>query len=225
MFNKICLLGDFAAGKTSLNRRFVERRFSHQYLSTVGARISHKTVVLESNAQQAICNVPLIIWDLEGRTKFKDISPMYLQGASGGIIVADATRRETITRIREYIDLFTAINSQAAVIIALNKVDLISPQTLDDLLPLVSFESDSRVLATYQTSAKTGENVDAVFRALASHLRGRLNNQKQLVPLYGQQNKMIQQHYVSRQLNLQPASAGAFNFSPSRSESLQCGRS
>ncbi|NEQ23749.1 MAG: GTP-binding protein, partial [Microcoleus sp. SIO2G3] len=33
---KICLVGDFGVGKTSLIRRFVEQQFSDQYLSTVG---------------------------------------------------------------------------------------------------------------------------------------------------------------------------------------------
>ncbi|NER02612.1 MAG: GTP-binding protein, partial [Okeania sp. SIO3C4] len=32
---KICLVGDFGVGKTSLIRKFVDRQFSDQYLSTV----------------------------------------------------------------------------------------------------------------------------------------------------------------------------------------------
>ncbi len=39
---KICLLGDFSVGKTSLVERFVYNRFSDRYLSTIGVKISKK---------------------------------------------------------------------------------------------------------------------------------------------------------------------------------------
>ena len=41
---KICLVGDYAVGKTSLIRRFVDRQFSDRYLSTIGVKISRKIV-------------------------------------------------------------------------------------------------------------------------------------------------------------------------------------
>lgn len=41
---KICLIGDFGVGKTSLIRQFVDRQFSDKYLSTVGVKISRKLV-------------------------------------------------------------------------------------------------------------------------------------------------------------------------------------
>jgi hypothetical protein len=44
MAKKICLLGDFGVGKTSLIRHFVDRQFSQDYLSTVGVQISRKLV-------------------------------------------------------------------------------------------------------------------------------------------------------------------------------------
>jgi small GTP-binding protein len=77
---KICLVGDFGVGKTSLIRRFVDRQFSDEYLSTVGVKISRKTLELEGVRQQDQLNLQLLIWDLEGHTKFKAIAPSYLQG-------------------------------------------------------------------------------------------------------------------------------------------------
>ena len=44
MQKKVCLLGDFAVGKTSLVRRYVEGRFDDKYLSTIGVKISRKTL-------------------------------------------------------------------------------------------------------------------------------------------------------------------------------------
>lgn len=65
---KICLIGDFGVGKTSLIRRFVENQFSDEYLSTVGVKISRKPVDIPGGSV-----VQLLIWDLEGRTNLKPI--------------------------------------------------------------------------------------------------------------------------------------------------------
>lgn len=47
---KVCVLGDFAIGKTSLIRRFVEGRFDEAYLSTIGTHISRKPLDLGGQA-------------------------------------------------------------------------------------------------------------------------------------------------------------------------------
>ena len=39
---KICLLGSFAVGKTSLVQRFVNSIFSEKYLTTIGVKIDQK---------------------------------------------------------------------------------------------------------------------------------------------------------------------------------------
>lgn len=161
------MVGDFGVGKTSLIRRFVERQFSDQYLSTVGVKISKKILELETGEPQKELKLQLMIWDLEGHTKFKAIAPSYLQGSSGALVVADVTRQETLDRIPEHINLFLSINPKGVVIIALNKSDLVDAEKLEKLAQLVSNSVSQRVLANYQTSAKTGAYVDEMFEKLA----------------------------------------------------------
>jgi small GTP-binding protein len=156
---KICMVGDFGVGKTSLIRRFVDRQFSDQYLSTVGVKISRKLV--ES------VNLQLLIWDLEGHTKFKGITPSYLQGASGAVVVADVSRLETIERLSEHVQLFSSINPKGAIVVALNKSDLVDEEKLAKLTELVPVKDCERVVEIYQTSAKTGAYVDQMFQQLA----------------------------------------------------------
>lgn len=59
---KICMLGGFSVGKTSLVRRYVHSVFSDAYLTTVGVKIDKKIVTLPDRT------VNLILWDLAGRT-------------------------------------------------------------------------------------------------------------------------------------------------------------
>ncbi|NJR37838.1 MAG: GTP-binding protein [Leptolyngbyaceae cyanobacterium CSU_1_4] len=163
----MCLIGDFGVGKTSLINRFVDRQFSDQYLSTVGVKISRKLIEVEKAGTPTVFQ--LLIWDIEGSTKFKTIAPTYLQGAKGAIVVADVTRPETLEHLAEHIERFTNLNPQGVFVIALNKSDLIDPEQLDVLLK-ASQNYPLSVLSIYSTSAKTGIHVDQLFQTLAKHL-------------------------------------------------------
>jgi small GTP-binding protein len=161
------MIGDFSVGKTSLIRRFVDRQFSDQYLSTVGVKISRKTVECTLAEQQKQVNVQLLIWDLEGNTKFKTVTPTYLQGASGAVVVADVSRQVTLDHIAEHIQCFLSINPNGFVIIALNKADLLYEEQMLQVGHSLSLNTSDKVIATYGTSAKMGLYVDAIFEKLA----------------------------------------------------------
>ena len=88
---KICLLGGFGVGKTSLVSRFVHSIFSDKYLTTVGVKIDKKRVDLGSQ------QVDLVIWDIYGEDDFQKVRMSYLRGASGYLLVADGTRRSPST--------------------------------------------------------------------------------------------------------------------------------
>lgn len=163
---KICLVGDFGVGKTSLIRRFIDRQFSDRYLSTVGVRVSRKMIELPQTRQRGFQHLQLLIWDIEGNTKFKAIAPTYLQGARGAIMVGDTTRPETVDGLAQHIEKFLSINPKGFVVVALNKADLIDVERLERLKQRSQFQ-DPRVLNTYTTSAKTGEDVDCIFQTLA----------------------------------------------------------
>ena len=146
-------------------RRLQQEYTSDQYLTTVGVKISRKQLAVTGD-QEGEKKIQLVIWDIEGHTKFKSIAPSYLQGASGAIIVADLKRPETIDHITDHLELFASVNSdKAKVIVALNKSDLIDQDLENYRLPQYP-----QVLGTYPTSAKTNHNVDQVFAQLARSL-------------------------------------------------------
>ncbi len=164
---KICLIGDFGVGKTSLIRRFVDRQFSDQYLSTVGVKISRKSMDVSNLEQQKKITLQLLIWDIEGSTKFKGVSASYFQGAKGAIIVGDVTRPESLENILEHIQAFSKVNPQGKTVVALNKSDLIDAEYLEKYCQLYSFSDNKSFVSTYASSAKSGTNVDEIFQSLA----------------------------------------------------------
>jgi len=164
MQKKICMLGAFAVGKTSLVRRFVEGRFDDRYLSSIGVKISRKSVVLT----QATLN--LIVWDLAGSEDYNGLQASYLQGALGGIVICDFTRADTLRSWEYYTRRLRQVNPSARVVLVANKADLVEARALsdDDLHRASALCDDAISVAPYfLSSAKTGENVEAVFQRLA----------------------------------------------------------
>jgi small GTP-binding protein len=156
---KICLLGDFAVGKTSLVRRFVEGRFDDRYLSTIGVKISRK--LIEREAQ----TLKVILWDLAGGEDFKSYEPSYLRGSLGALVVCDLTRLETLDRATRYRDQFLEINPGACLLLAANKADLKAEREFELADLQAAGETFGRPCLL--TSAKTGEQVEDAFLALA----------------------------------------------------------
>ena len=153
---KILLLGDFSVGKTSLVKRYVDGTFDDRYLTTIGVKISKK--LLKTNG----VDFELIIWDVEGATPNKKIPLEYYRGASGAILVADATRKETLENLQELKDIFLTANPNAKFVTAHNKVDLLSEIAVECL----HLEEGDGFL----TSAKDDKNVEELFAALAKEI-------------------------------------------------------
>ena len=159
---KVCLLGDFAVGKTSLIRRFVEDRFDDKYLSTIGVKISRKSLTREDHL------LNLLIWDLAGGDDFSKAGSSYLRGATGALIVCDLSRKETVGPLEYYAQQLRAINESAVLIFIGNKVDLVEEQEIspDDLAEIAqTFEAPLLL-----TSALLGSNVEEAFNCLAQKI-------------------------------------------------------
>lgn len=161
---KIILIGDFATGKTSLIRRYVDNQFSDTYLSTIGVKISRKSIVLENNTVQGL------IWDIEGGTEIKPVNITYLTGAHGCLIIADITREETIANIATYLDTINSITPSAPVILVLNKYDKLEDAAAEQILEEVRQTYDHKVKYVYLSSAKSNKGVEEMFRMLAHHM-------------------------------------------------------
>ncbi len=163
---KVCLLGDFAVGKTSLVQRFVYNRFSDKYLSTIGVKVSRKTVVVPDGDD--VVEVTMMLWDLAGSQDFEGVRANYLRGAAGALMVCDMTRPETLASLERYFQDLQEVSAHAVTLIVGNKSDL----TDQVRLPAAQIEEMAATHRTqvYLTSAKTGTNVEEAFRRLGEIL-------------------------------------------------------
>ncbi|HNJ40987.1 MAG TPA: Rab family GTPase, partial [Acidobacteriota bacterium] len=123
---KVCLLGAYAVGKTSLVARFVKSIFSEKYHTTVGVKIDKKTIQIDQ--QTLSC----ILWDLHGEDEFQKVRMSYLRGSSGYLLVVDGTRRTTLQTAIELQRTVEEAVGKVPFILVLNKSDLIYEWELDE---------------------------------------------------------------------------------------------
>jgi small GTP-binding protein len=155
---KICMLGAFAVGKTSLVARFVQGIFSEKYHTTVGVKIDKKVVSVGPQT------LSLILWDLYGEDEFQKIRMSYLRGSSGYLLVVDGTRLLTLEHA-----LLLQKSAQEALgdvpfVLLLNKADLADEWEIpQESLAELTQHGWSVII----TSAKTGQGVEEAFLVLA----------------------------------------------------------
>ncbi len=156
------MLGTFAVGKTSLVRQYVDSIFSEQYQTTLGVKIDKKVVTLRDNS------VSLVIWDVQGDEGGEIALPVYLKGMAAYILVLDPTRAHTLQHASQMQKLIEQKHGALDYVLAINKADLREQWVLtsDGLETL-----KSGALATFETSAKTGQNVEQMFVSLATRLQ------------------------------------------------------
>lgn len=167
---KICMLGDFAVGKTSLVRRYVLGEFSPVYHATLGVNIYKHTDTIGLADKEPV-QLNQVLWDIEGFQQRTDLLQTYIHGASGAIIVGDVTRDDTQESMTRHARFFLEQRPGRPVVFALNKADLLADADADADDP----ETADALAARFGgrpivTSALDGRAVPDLFRALGQRI-------------------------------------------------------
>jgi len=158
---KVCMLGTFAVGKTSLVRRFVESIYSDKYHTTVGVKVDKKLVWVGET------ELTLVLWDIEGTESERDLQDSYLRGAGGYLLVADGTRQDTLYKALALQSRAQEILGTVPFLILINKADLANQWSITEREMTALREKGWEVVIT---SAKTGSSVEGAFQTLANKL-------------------------------------------------------
>ncbi len=162
---KVCMLGTFGVGKTSLVRQFVYHKFDESYLSTIGVQLSNKTVHLEHQSKSVQLN--LILWDLAHLEKFDAVVKNYFHGSHGAVVVMDLSRPQSFQEYENFIRPFFDVNPNSKIVLVGNKTDIEKTDAAkSDVVKL----ANELVCPCFFTSAKTGERVEEMFVKLAGSL-------------------------------------------------------
>ena len=156
---KLVIMGDEGVGKSSLIVRFVENKFSSEYISTIGVDFLVKEIQL-GDAKKA----KLVIWDIGGQEQWKAKLNLYLKGADGGVVICDLTRPASGKSVVSWVEALKKHAGDVPYIIVGNKIDLKRKITKK------AFEAIEKDHLHFESSAKTGEIVEEFFKEIAKQM-------------------------------------------------------
>ncbi|ODV93059.1 hypothetical protein PACTADRAFT_52181 [Pachysolen tannophilus NRRL Y-2460] len=160
MIMKLLLVGDSGVGKSCLLLRFVEDKFNPSFITTIG--IDFKIRTIEINGKK----IKLQVWDTAGQERFRTITTAYYRGAMGIILVYDVTDERSFHSIKNWYQTVNQhANDDAQLILVGNKCDdqdsrQVSKEEAEAL-------AEELHIPFIEASAKSNENVDAIFFKLA----------------------------------------------------------
>jgi len=156
---KILLIGDSFVGKTSLLLKYCDGQFPEAHMATIGVEFKDKIINVGK------WKVRLQIWDTSGQERFRSITQNFYRNADGILFVYDVTNRESFSHIKDWLMDSQVEDSDIKRILVGNKVDLEDKRAID-AEKMNSF-AESKKMKCFETSAKSGENVETIFKEIS----------------------------------------------------------
>ncbi|XP_050304702.1 ras-related protein Rab-37-like [Anthonomus grandis grandis] len=170
--HKTILLGDSGVGKTSLLVKFDTGKFeSGKFSATVGIGFTSKVVDVDNT------KVKLQIWDTAGQERFRSVTHAYYRDAHALLLLYDVTNKNSFDNIRAWLgEIKEYAQDDVAIMLLGNKADCGTQRA-------VRREEGERLAREYcvtfmETSAKSGQNVELAFHAIAKELKYRQDGER-----------------------------------------------
>jgi small GTP-binding protein len=163
---KICVVGDPTVGKTSLMLKYTEKKFNELYIPTVGVQVPIKQVPVKLRGIETL--VDLNIWDIAGHVKFQKIRKIFYEGAQAILVLFDSTNQKSFdSGVNYWIGDIRNVANPYGILIG-NKIDLEKERVISE--DQGRSKAESFLVDYMETSAKTGEGVEDVFKLLTEKL-------------------------------------------------------
>jgi small GTP-binding protein len=160
---KIIIVGNTNTGKSALINRITGRIFDKSYTMTIGVDFATKHIEIERDGRKIF--IKFQIWDTAGQESFRSITRSYYRDAAGVIIVYDLTNLQSYESLTQWIDdVLYYCSSDSKVIISGSKVDLNHIRAIG--YSDVHTFCKNNTIPYIETSSKTGENVETLFKKL-----------------------------------------------------------
>ncbi|CAG9327598.1 unnamed protein product [Blepharisma stoltei] len=156
---KVVILGDSGVGKSSLVYRFTRHEFKDSWNVNIGANVEETKIDVGNNE-----SVSLFVWDTAGQERFRSITRIYYQGARAAAIVYDITINKSFESCGYWVKELQNNEPGCLLFLVGNKIDkeprVVNQQEAKEF-------ADEHGMEFIETSAKSAENVDALFRQIA----------------------------------------------------------
>ena len=170
---KIIIIGPANSGKTSIVRRYVDKKFNDDYKVTVGFDYMNKEITIGKK------KVNIKLWDTAGTEMFQSLSSSYYRNSCGALVVFDVLDRKSFESLNTWINYYREHRDQKyeeLIYLIGNKID--SKDRVISKKEAMDFMEENNLKEYYESSAKKGDNIDNIFNNIA----------KDLIKIYGNNN-------------------------------------
>ena len=162
---QLLIIGDSTVGKTSIITRFANGTFDSNYLATVGLDNFTKDEIIDNKT------IRIKIWDTAGQERYKSLTKGFFRNAEGVMLVYDVTNSETYENLKYWMQSIKnnlgENMGEIPIIIIGNKIDCqereVSVEEAENFWKEQGFPY-------FETSAKTGENIDKTIKFLVKQV-------------------------------------------------------
>jgi len=166
---KICTLGDSLCGKTSLIKRFCERRFDRRSASTIG--IDYGSI--QVTAKEEIISVDM--FDSSGLDQFAGIRNEFYQNTNAFLLVFDVSNQQSFDKLQFWINeiknRLMLEDWKERIHVVGNKTDVVARKVSPE--QGMGFVAKHNLSNYFDTSALTGSNIDAMFEKVFEEAAGK----------------------------------------------------
>jgi len=168
---KIITLGDSGVGKTSIIKRYCDKKFNDNNQSTIGINFPYKEMNVDKKNKKIKIKLKLI--DTCGQEKYKSLSKAYYRNADAVLFIFSMNETDTLDTINGWMESFKDNNNKAEEILKYlvgtkNDLEIKVNQSLIDEF------SQKNNLKFISTSAKKNNNIDELFEEIGKKLYSKL---------------------------------------------------
>ena len=156
-------------GKSNILSRFIMGRFNPEHEITIGCEFMAKNIQINER------NVRIQIWDTAGQESYRSITRSYYKSSTCAFIIYDVTDKKSFTNISSWLDECREMCYKDMLICLVgNKIDL------EDKRVISKEEgqkfADDNGLLFFETSAKTGTNIEEIFNKCTSDIVAKIES-------------------------------------------------
>ena len=160
---KIVLVGESGVGKSSMALRFATGQYRVYQESTIGAAYLYRTIQVDG------LKMRLEIWDTAGQERYRSLTPMYYRKTQAAVVVYDISKARSFERAKKWVDELKKDIPEAVLAFSGNKSDLSDDSRAVEQSEAEDYARENDLLF-FETSAKTGMNIEELFRGVGEKL-------------------------------------------------------
>ena len=199
---KIILVGNSSVGKTSIIHKFIDRNFEEQITATVATTFKAKKIKIDPFTE-----ANLKIWDTAGQERYRSLTPNYIRGSNGVLIVFDLANKDSFNELDKWMEIIRDVIAENKIekILVGNKSDLPEEEKVISNEMATKY-ADEHNMKYFSVSAKEGINIDLLFEQIGNDCIKNLQEQekeesKNLSNLSGQFKDEVNENVIVEETN------------------------